>query len=157
MKYVVEVGDMKVGRQGDQLVTYALGSCLGLMIYDPAARIGGLLHAMLPLSSINREKAQANPFMFVDTGVPGLFEALYDLGGQKQRMIVKVAGCGNPVGKNEMFQIGRRNYTVLRKLLWKNNVLLDSEDVGGTDSRTVHFELATGRAVISKNGKKWEL
>ncbi len=157
MKHVIDVGDMKCGRNGDLLVTHALGSCLGLMVYDPVARVGGLLHAMLPLSKINQQKAQANPYMFVDTGVPALFKALYELGGQKQQMIVKAAGCGNPIGKNEMFKIGERNYTVLKKLLWKNGVLLEAEDVGGTDSRTVHFDLATGQTVLSKKGQKWEL
>ena len=157
MMYVISVGDMKVGRNGDLLVTHALGSCLGLMVYDPALQVGGLLHAMLPLSRINQQKAQANPFMFVDTGVPALFKALYDLGGQKKRMIVKAAGCGNPLGTNEMFKIGQRNFTVLKKLLWKNNVLLASEDVGGNGSRTVHFNLSTGQTIISRNGKKWEL
>jgi chemotaxis protein CheD len=157
MRYVVDVGDMKVGHGGDLLVTHALGSCLGLIVYDPALQVGGLLHAMLPLSQINQKKAQANPFMFVDTGVPALFKALYDFGGQKKRMIVKVTGCGNPLGKDEMFKIGQRNYTVLKKLLWKNNVLLESEDVGGNSSRTVHFDLSTGQAIISRNGQKWEL
>ena len=148
---------MKIGQQSDTIVTHALGSCLGLMVYDPVAKIGGLLHAMLPLSKINPEKAEANPYMFVDTGVPALFKALYDIGGQKSRMVVKAAGCGNPLGKNEMFKIGERNYTVLKKLLWKNNILLESEDVGGAQSRTVHFKIADGKTIISSNGQKREL
>ena len=69
MRHVVGVGDMKIGRAGDVLVTHGLGSCLGLMIYDPVVKVGGMLHAMLPLSSINPQKAESNPFMFVDTGV----------------------------------------------------------------------------------------
>jgi len=157
MKNVVAVGDMKIGQQADTIVTHALGSCLGLMVYDPVSNIGGLLHAMLPLSKINPQKAEVNPYMFVDTGVPALFKALYDIGGQKTRMIVKAAGCGNPLGKNEMFKIGERNYTVLKKLLWKNNILLESEDVGGALSRTVHFNIATGQTIISSNGQKREL
>ena len=157
MKYVVAVGDMKVGREADTIVTHALGSCLGLMVFDPEAKIGGLLHAMLPLSKINPQKAESNPFMFVDIGVPALFKSLYEMGGQKSRMIVKAAGCGNPLGKNEMFKIGERNYTVLKKLLWKNNILLETEDIGGTASRTVHFNIATGQTVISSNGQKREL
>ncbi len=157
MRYVVEVGDMKVGREGDQLVTYALGSCLGLMIYEPVAHIGGLLHAMLPSSKLNPEKARANPFVFVDTGVATLMKALDDLGGLKTRMIVKAAGCGNPLGKNEMFKIGDRNYTVFKKLLRKNNLFLESEDVGGIRSRTIYFDISTGRTIIRSNGKKWEL
>ena len=157
MKYVIAVGDMKCGGQEDVLVTYALGSCLGLMIYDPVAQVGGLLHAMLPLSKINPEKAQANPFMFVDTGVPALFKAVYNKGGQKQRLIIKAAGCGNPIGNSEMFKIGARNFTVLKKLLWKNNVMLTSEDTGGTDARTVNFDLASGQTILSSKGRKWEL
>ncbi len=157
MRYVVLVGDMKVGESGDTLVTHALGSCLGLMIYDPTARVGGLLHAMLPLSKINPQKAAANPYMFVDTGVPELFKNVYGLGGQKSRLVVKAAGCGQPLGNNEMFKIGERNYTILKKLLWKNNVLLEAEDVGGIASRTVHFDLSSGRTVVSSGGHKTEI
>ncbi len=157
MKHVVLVGDMKAGRKDDTIVTHALGSCLGLMIYDPVVQVGGLLHAMLPLSKINPQKAIANPSMFVNTGVPLLFRTVYDLGGKKDRMIVKAAGCGRPLSNNEMFKIGERNFTVLKKILWKNNVLLDKKDVGGTDSRTVHFDLSTGKITITSNNKKWHL
>lgn len=157
MKQIVAVGDMKVGKDGDILVTHALGSCLGLIVYDPAVKVGGLLHAMLPLSKINPQKAESNPYMFVDKGVPLLFKAVYQLGGQKQRLIVKAAGCGSPLGKNAMFKIGERNYTVLKKLLWKNNILLDAEDIGGTDSRTVHVDLSTGRTIIRIKEKRIEL
>lgn len=154
MKHVVLVGDMKVGKKGDVLVTHALGSCLGLMIYDPVIQVGGLLHAMLPLSKINPQKAEENPYMFVNTGVPDLFKAVYRIGGEKSRLIVKAAGCGRPLGNNEMFKIGDRNYTVLKKLLWKNNVMLASEDIGGTASRTVHFDITTGQVMISTSGKR---
>ncbi|MGE5258449.1 MAG: chemotaxis protein CheD [Hyphomicrobiales bacterium] len=154
MNLTVLVGDMKTGRTGDMLVTHALGSCLGLMAFDPVVRLGGLLHAMLPLSGINPEKASANPAMFVDTGVPLLFKALYEQGAVKGRLVVKAAGCGSPLGQNEVFKIGERNYTVLKKLLWKNNILLEAEDVGGPASRTIHFEVSTGRVFLSSNGTK---
>ena len=157
MRYVVLVGDMKVGRNGDILVTHALGSCLGLMIYDPIVKVGGLLHAMLPLSRINPRKAEEKPYMFVDTGVQGLFKSVYDIGGRKERLIVKAAGCGRPLSNNEMFKIGERNYIVLKKILWKNNVLLDAEDVGGTSSRTVYFHIDTGKVVINSNNEKKKL
>jgi chemotaxis protein CheD len=67
MKYVVAVGDMKIGQEVDIIATHALGSCLGLMAYGPVAKVGGLLHAMLPMSKINPDKAKANPSLFVDT------------------------------------------------------------------------------------------
>ena len=157
MKYLVGVGDMKVGARKDVIVTYALGSCLGLMVYDPVVQVGGMLHAMLPLSKINPEKGKTNPFMFVDLGVPRLFKEIYDLNGLKKRLVVKIAGCGQPLGNNEMFKIGSRNYTVLKKLLWKNGIMLAAEDVGGTISRTVSMDLSAGRIIISSNGKKREL
>jgi chemotaxis protein CheD len=154
MNHIVNVGDLKIGRDGDLLVTHALGSCLGLVVHDPVAKVGGLLHAMLALSSINPQKAQDNPAMFVDTGVPLLFHSLYELGAIKGRLVVKAAGCGNPMGKNEVFRIGERNYTVLKKLLWKNNILLESEDIGGTNSRTIHFDVSSGQVTLSSGGTK---
>ncbi|MCK4618617.1 MAG: chemotaxis protein CheD [Desulfobacterales bacterium] len=157
MRYVVVVADMKVGKKEDSIVTYALGSCLGLTVYDPVAQVGGMLHAMLPLSKINPQKAEANPFMFVDTGVPELFKKIYSMGGQKARLVVKAAGCGQPLGKNEMFKIGERNYTILKKLLWKNGMLLTAEDIGGVVGRTVYFDLSTGRTIISSKGLESEL
>jgi len=157
MKQIVLVADMKLGEKGDVLVTHALGSCLGLMVYDQGAQIGGLLHAMLPLSKINRQRAEANPFMFVDTGVPELFKRLYDLGGRKYRFTVKAAGCASPLDGNEMFNLGDRNHLVLKKLLLKNNVLIESENVGGTYSRTVYFDVSTGHITINSNGKKISL
>ena len=157
MRYVVVVADMKVGKKEDLIVTYALGSCLGLTVYDPVAQVGGMLHAMLPLSKINPQKAKANPFMFVDTGVPKLFKEIYRMGGQKARLVVKAAGCGQPLGKNEMFKIGERNYTILKKLLWKNGILLNAKDIGGAGGRTVYFDLLTGRTIISSKGLEREL
>ncbi len=154
MNLTVLVGDLKIGAHDDTLVTHALGSCLGLVVFDPVIGVGGLLHAMLPLSSINPQKAEANPAMFVDTGVPVLFRTLYDNGAQKSRLIVKAAGCGNPMGGDQVFKIGERNYTVLKKLLWKNNILMAAEDVGGSQSRTLHFHIGQGQIVLRSNGEK---
>jgi chemotaxis protein CheD len=72
-------------------------------------------------------------------------------------MIIKAAGCGSPLGKDEIFKIGARNYAIMRKFLDKNNLPLQSEDIGGTLSRTVHFDISLGQTMISSNGKKWEL
>jgi len=157
MRHIIVVGDMKTGEKEDFLITHALGSCLGLIVYDPEIQIGGLLHAMLPLSKINRDKAQANPYMFVDTGVPTLFKTLYEMGAKKSRLVVKAAGCGNPMGRNETFKIGERNYSALKIFLRESNILLESEDIGGTKSRTVNFDILSGITIISSNGQKEEL
>jgi chemotaxis protein CheD len=142
---------MKISSQpGDQLVTYALGSCLGIAIHDPVVNVGGLLHVMLPLSTIDPAKAAENPSMFVDTGVPQLFISCYKAGAQKQRLVVKVAG-GASVHIDEAedhFQIGKRNFVMLRKLLWKNGVLLKAHDVGGAHSRTMMLDIGSGTVML---------
>ena len=131
----------------DRLVTYALGICLGVAIYDPVARVGGLLHAMLPLSTLDAGKARANPALFVDTGVPALFRACYALGASKSRLVVKVAGGAAAAAPDapDQFQIGRRNLLTLRQLLWKNGVLVQAQDVGGHQlSRTMALDVGDG-------------
>ncbi len=149
MKHIVLVGNMKVGKEGDTIVTYALGTSLGLIAYDPVAKIGGLLHAMLPLSKSDPKKAEANPCIFVDTGVPKLLDEIYNMGGEKSRVVIKAAGCSRPEGDNEMFKIGEKNYAVLKKILWKNNILLETEDVGGAANRTVQFNISTGEMTVT--------
>ncbi|OGP74760.1 MAG: chemotaxis protein CheD [Deltaproteobacteria bacterium RBG_13_58_19] len=149
MQLVVGVADLKVSNQAtDVLVTHALGSCIGVAIYDPVAKVGGILHYMLPESGLDPRKAQENPFMFADTGIPRLFRECYQLGAQKQRLRVKVAGGSQVLGGQEHFQIGRRNYAALRKIFLKNNVLVDTEDVGGVNARTLFLEVATGKVWV---------
>lgn len=160
MKHIVGVADMKISASpGDLIITHALGSCLGITIYDPVAQVGGLLHVMLPLSSVDNEKAKHNPMMFVDTGVPKLFKDCYEAGALKQRLDVKVAG-GSSLHASEdddYFQIGKRNFLVLRKLLWKNGVLLKSYDVGGSESRTLTLDIDSGAVTIRANGSERSL
>jgi chemotaxis protein CheD len=155
---VVHVADIKVSSDpGDELVTYALGSCIAVVLYDPIRKVGGMIHYMLPLSQISPEKAAANPAMFADTGVPLLFESVYAAGGKKSDLVVKVVGGGAPLGDNSMFQIGQRNYTVLRKMLWKSSVLIAAEEVGGNVPRTVRLQIATGRVVVQAAQQEREL
>lgn len=154
VRQTVGMADMKVSnRLEDVLITYALGSCLGITLFDPVAKVGGLLHVMLPSAELHQEKARRNPYMFVDTGVPRLFQESYRLGARKERVIVKVAG--GAAAKNEeedRFQIGKNNFLMLRKLFWKNGVLITAHDVGGRDSRTLSVEVATGEVVLKTNG-----
>jgi chemotaxis protein CheD len=152
MRIIVSVSEMRIGQKEDRLVTHALGSCLGLTVYDPVVQIGGLLQAMLPFSKINVPKAALNPFMFVDTGIPALFEALYQQGVLQENMVIKAVGCSNPMGEKEVFKIGERNYRVLQDVLVNDGICLAGEDVGGTDSRMVQLDVATGQTLISSNG-----
>lgn len=154
MQVVVGVADMKVSSNPEEvLVTHALGSCIGLAIYDPVVRVGGILHFMLPDSSLDPFKGQENPFMFADTGIPRLFRECYRLGGQKPRLIVKVTGGSQVLGSHEHFQIGRRNYAALRKIFLRNNVLINRENVGGAKARTLFLEMATGNIWVKIMGQ----
>ena len=147
---------MKVSTNKDDLIiTHALGSCLGVTVHDPVACVGGLLHVMLPLSTIDPAKADRNPFMFVDTGFPRLLIECYKGGAHKQRVVVRVAGGANSQLREEddYFQIGKRNLIILRKLLWKDGILLKSHDVGGNQSRTLSLEISTGKVTVKSNGE----
>jgi len=143
---VVGIADCRIGKSPDEvLITYALGSCIAVAIHDPVAGVGGLLHYMLPESSISPAKANDNPYMFADTGIPLLFRRAYEQGAEKRRLVVRVAGGAQVMDREGVFNIGKRNYLALRKILWKAGVLLQGEDVGGTLSRTVRLEIASGR------------
>lgn len=155
MQHVIGVADMKISvERDDVLITYALGSCLGITIYDPVACVGGMLHVMLPLSTIAPLKAKANPYMFIDTGVPRLFIECYKAGAKKERLAVKVAGgaCLQNNKEEDRFQIGKRNFLMLKKLLWKNNVLLRAHDIGGNYARTMTLDISTGEVTVKMNG-----
>jgi chemotaxis protein CheD len=154
MQRIVPIGDMKIGQTPDLLATGALGSCLCLTVFDSISQVGGLLHAMLPLSKINTQKAAINPFMFVDTGIPELFEALSENGTDKDHWVVKAVGCGNPMGAKEVFKIGERNYRVLQEMLSNEGICLAAEDVGGTIGRKVALDLASGQTIVRSNGAK---
>jgi chemotaxis protein CheD len=142
----------------DVIVTHGLGSCLGITVYDPQSHVGGMLHVMMPSASVNPEKAQANPFMFVDTGVPEFFHQLYAAGAVKSRLIVKVAGGANTQSHvDDHFSIGKRNYTMLKKMLWRNSVLIKAEDVGGSAARTMFMSIADGRIWLNIAGQDRDL
>ena len=155
MRRIVGVADMQVSNEpGEVLVTYSLGSCIGIVIYDGTARVGGMLHYMLPDSSMDREKAAKKPYMFADTGIPRLFKQSYQLGAKKNRIRVYVAGGAEILDQKGFFNIGKRNYMALKKIFFKNNVLIDSENVGGNVNRTVRLDIGTGDIHVKTSGSK---
>lgn len=154
----IDISDMKLtNNREDVLVTYSLGSCVGLTLFDPVAGVGGMIHCMLPLSKIDKDKARLKPYMFVDTGVASMLGEMYAMGAQRKNLVARVAGAGSPLGREETFRIGQRNYTILRKFLWKNNILIESEDVGGSKARTLYLYMADGRTTVKSEGKEAEL
>jgi len=151
-KIIIGVGDLAVSnKRGVELVTYSLGSCIGVIIHDVAACVGGLLHLMLPDSSLNPERARNQPGVFADTGMPLLFKKAYQLGAKKGRLRVVVGGS-QVMDASGHFNIGKRNYAMVRKIFWRNNVLIDKEDVGGNVNRTVGLEVGSGRLWVKING-----
>jgi len=154
MNIIVGVGDMKVSKDPEAvLATYSLGSCIGIAVYDPVAKVGGLLHYMLPESSLDAVKAKKNPYMFGDSGIPLLFKSSYKLGAEKSRMKVMVLGGAQILDQNGLFNIGKRNHTIVRKMFWKNNVMVDYEAVGGTVNRTIKFSVDSGEAWLKVSGE----
>ena len=155
MKHIVGVGEIGVSQtSGDLLVTHALGSCLGIAVHDGLAGVGGLLHAMLPSASINREKARVQPAMFVDTGLAALLDAVLAAGAARRRLQIKVAGgAAMQQAADDRFAIGKRNYLMLKKVLWQHNLLLQAEDVGGEQPRTMYLEIGSGGVWLTTAGQ----
>ena len=151
----VGIGDCKTSKDPDSvLVTYALGSCVAVLIHDPIARVGGLLHFMLPDSDLDRAKAEQRPFMFADTGIPRLFNNAYALGAEKRRLKVAAVGGAQMMDEQGIFNIGKRNCLAMRKMLWKAGVMVHAEDIGGLASRTVRLDVASGRVWLCGAGEK---
>ncbi len=142
---------------GDIIVTHALGSCVGVTIYDSVAGVGGMLHYMLPQSNIDENKARKNPYMFADVGIPRFFREAYKCGAKKENMRVVIAGGAQVFSRNDFFAIGKRNVVMARKMFWKNNVLIAAEHVGGDIARTLFLDMADGATWITSNGKRIEL
>ena len=154
---VVGISDLKVSNNpADSMVTYALGSCIAVAVYDPAAKVGGLLHYMLPDSTLDAGKARETPGMFADTGIPLLFKSCYGMGADKKRMVVKVAGGASILDESNFFRIGQKNIMAMRKLFWPNNILIDAEDTGKNFNRTVRLDVGTGRVFIKRAGGPME-
>jgi chemotaxis protein CheD len=147
---VVGMGElMATDDPEDVLVTFSLGSCVGLALHDPVRRIGGLLHAQLPLSKLDPQEAAATPAKFTDTGVMALLASVERLGASRRDLVATLVGGASPLCPGGAFAVGERNCLVARKLLWKNGVLISAEDVGGTSSRTVRLYVATGRVTVA--------
>ncbi len=140
--------------EGDEIVTYALGSCLGITMYDPVAKVGGLVHVMLPESKIDKVKAEKQPGMFVDTGVPALLDAMTRTGASRHRLRIAVAGgaAANMSGKDH-FQIGERNFRAFEALMAQVGMRVIAQEVGGTNcARTMTLSIATGSVEIRADG-----
>lgn len=145
-RVVIGVGDMAVSNNSIvTLSTYALGSCVGVIVYDPISKAGGILHLMLPDSTISPDKATKQPAMFADTGLPMLFKSLLGVRADRARMKVFIAGGASVLNGADPFKIGERNSAAVEKFLRGNAFTVVGRDLGGNVNRTVHLEIGTGK------------
>lgn len=144
-RVVVGVGDMAASNGSSVILsTYALGSCVGVVAYDPQLPAGGLLHIMLPDSKLSPEKAVNQPSMFADTGLKHFFESLDGLGTNRSRLRILLAGGASVLTQSDMFKIGERNITAVKGWLSQNRLPFHHEELGGLNNRTVHLSITNG-------------
>lgn len=136
----------------EQIVTYSLGSCIGVCLFDQRLKIGALLHFQLPESKINPEKAAQCPYMFADTGLVRILEAMKALGAREAQLRVVLAGGAAMQQGSGHFEIGKRNAIAIRKALWKAGLLIAGSDLGGTSPRTLYLNLLAGQVAIKSAG-----
>ena len=144
---------MKMTQKGEELITYALGSCCGICLYDPNIRLAALIHIMLPL---NMETGRKNTMKYADTGIRETLRQIEAKGARRARISAKVAGGAKMFavsGNGSLGNIGQRNIESVHKVLRAENIRLVAEDVGGSVARTLSFDPATGRATIRSYGK----
>lgn len=134
------------------LITYSLGSCIGIIMHDATVRVAGMLHFQLPDSKGHQERATQNPYMFGDTGIPLLFDQMFAHGANKQRIAISIFGGASMLDDKKLFKIGIKNARATKKILWQNCVSVRHEDIGGSDSRTISVEVASGNIKLKSQG-----
>jgi len=106
----------------------------------------------LPTSAMDPARAQSKPFMFADSGMKILVDKLLSMGVVKKRLQVRIAGGANMMTGPQGFDIGKRNYLAIRKILWSNGMIIDAEDIGGNSARNLYLDMADGAVTIRSNG-----
>ena len=152
-KLVVGIADMKMASREGMIITYALGSCIGICLYDPVLRLAALVHVMLPL---NMETGRKSPLKYADTGIRETLRQMEARGAKRNRVTAKIAGGARMFdvpGNGSLGNIGQRNIESVHMTLKKEGVRLLKEDVGGSVARTLLFDAATGQACVRSYGK----
>ncbi len=149
----VGIADMKIARQKGTLITYALGSCIGISFYDPMIKLGALLHIMLPENNV---PGSANVYKFADSGIRETLRKLSAYGGQKHRMVCKIAGGAKMFemgGAGGLGNIGERNAQMVKKVLMAEGLRVSGEDTGSNCARTMLIDVETGQVKVRTMGK----
>jgi len=152
-RITVGIADMKMVQREGELITYALGSCIGICLYDPGLKLAALIHIMLP---INMEAGRKNTMKYADTGIRETVKQMEAKGASKSRMVAKIAGGASMfavTGNSGLGNIGQRNIESVRMNLRREGIKLLAEDVGGSAARTLSFDAATGQGCIHAYGR----
>jgi chemotaxis protein CheD len=146
---IVGIADCAVTSDpGQTLITYGLGSCIAIAVYDPLTRVAGLVHYLLPDAKVESARSAKNPFLCADTAIPLLFQRAYRAGADKRRLVVHVIGGAQVRNDGDVFHIGHRNHVAARRILSKEGVSIHAEETGGLVARSVRLEVDTGRVWV---------
>ena len=154
----VGMADLNICSSPDAITTLGLGSCVGIVLYDPVLKIAGLAHIMLPDST--QIRSNENIAKFADTGLEELLRQLIQKGAQKSRIIAKIAGGAQMFafsGENAMLRIGERNVEATKKKLDEFGIRIIAEDTGNSYGRTIEFYPETGELLIKSVGKEQKI
>ena len=147
----VGIGDMKIARREGTLITYALGSCVGITFYDPMIKLGALVHILLPEAGDN---AAGNIFKFADTGIKETLRKLEVFGGVKSRYQCKIAGGAKMFEMSAgIGNIGERNGKRVEKVLAEEHIRVMAKDVGANYARTMLLDVTTGTVKVRTSGR----
>ena len=154
----IGISDLNIAKKGDVLVTYALGSCVGICLYDGVHKVAGLSHIMLPTSQgFNPVGNQI--YKFADLAIPQLIKKMEQAGAKKICMKAKIAGGAQmfaSVNNSTLANIGQRNVIEVKKILQQLNISIIAEDTGKNYGRTQYFNSADGSMRIkSVNRGEW--
>jgi chemotaxis protein CheD len=151
--WAVGIAEFKVAHSPDRLIAFGLGSCVGVALYDPGRKVGGLSHFMLPTSRLHSEVSA--PGKYADTSIEALLAELKKEGVPSQDLQAKLVGGANMFSGivQSAFPVGARNVAAAREKLAEKKIPILAEEVGGGQGRTMVFSLENGKVEIRKFNK----
>lgn len=158
MKTIVGISEAKISKNADEiLAAYAIGSSICISFYDPQKKIGALLHSPVPASGTDPDGNADQIFTCIDTAIPDIIKKIVESGAEKTRLSIKMAGANSKTEDEKINMIGKKNHIAVRKALWREGLLVASQDVGGATPRNVFLEIANGRVAVQCNENELEI
>jgi len=157
-RVVVGVGDMSISNTKNVILsTFALGSCVGIVAYDPVSGVAGLLHVMLPSSSVAAEKSKRQPFLFADSGVEKFVSMLKTMGADLRHLRCVIAGGASVMSSSDTFKIGEKNAIAVKQKLSASGIRVSSEYLGGFTNRSLHLDVMEETLLIVLPNEEMEV